>query len=297
MATSLTRFSAARKARVAKGRSSAERAKVRCEEAQELITGLIDNELSAQESALITAHFGKCEECPKSYSHQHALKRLLKNVAVSVRAPSELRDKILRERGPNRRRAWLRNLWEILPPVRSMAVQAGVLAMLLALPFLTARYWLTSPHFPIVPGFFESYRHITAGKIVPVKMQNLAELKEKLTRLADGQFAPMAYDFSSINVHLVGGLLQKIANRNVLVAVYQGGSMTIICYTFIGSEGDAPEVAEAFFDATRGMNFYQFSYARTNAVMYSDKNINCILMSPMPMPDLLDLARTKAYSG
>jgi anti-sigma factor (TIGR02949 family) len=270
--------------------------KMKCEEAQELITGLVDNELSTQESALITAHFGECAECPRSFSREYALKRLLRNAATTIHAPTELRGKILRERKRHTRWAWLSEFSQGLPPFRAVAVQGTVLVALLALPLLTARYWLTSPYVPIVPGIFQSYRQITAGEIIPAKMKNLAELQENLTQRVDGQFAPMAYDFSTMNIHLVGGMLQEIANRKVLVAVYQGNGLTITCYTFIGSDGDAPEIAEMFFDAEKRMNFHQFFYTHTNAVMHREGNINCVLVSQMPMPDLLKLARAKAHS-
>lgn len=270
---------------------------MKCEEAQELITGLVDGELSTQESALITTHFGECAECPKSYSREHTLKRLLKNAAMSIHAPSELRGKILRERRRQARGARLSELWEVLQPVRAVAVQAALLVVLLAVPFLTARYWRASPHFPIIPGMFQSYRQITGGEIIPTKMNDLAELKDQLTQLVDGQFAPMAYDFSTMNIRLVGGMVQEIANRKVLVAVYQGNDLTIVCYTFLGSEGDAPEIAEMLFDAEKGMSFYQFFYTQTNAVMHREGTINCVLMSQIPMPDLLKLARAKAHSS
>ena len=270
---------------------------MKCEEAQELITGLVDNELSTQESALITAHFGECADCAKSFSREYALKRLLSNAAARIDAPTELRAKIASAQRHPPHKVWLSTSWRSLPRARSFAVQTAALVALLAIPFLFARYWITSPYFPIVPGAFQNYRQITGGEIVPVKMKNLAELKERLTQLVDGQFAPMAYDFSSMNIRLVGGLLQEIANRKVLVAVYQGNGLTIICYTFIGSDGDAPDIAEMFFDAEKGMNFHQFSYSHTNAVMHREGDINCILMSQMPMSDLLELARAKAHSS
>ena len=270
--------------------------KVKCEEAQELITGLVDNELSPPESVLITAHFGECAGCSQSFSRENALKRLLRT-APPVHAPPELRIMITSANRRYARKASLRGLWQAVPRARTVAAQAAALVTLLVLPFLAARYWLTSPHFPVVPGIFQSYRQISEGEIVPTRMSNLAELKEKLTQLVDGQFAPMAYDFASMNIHLVGGLLQEIANRKVLVAVYQGSGLTIICYTFIGSDGDAPEIAEMFFDAEKRMNFHQFFYTHTNAVMHREGSINCILVSQMPMPDLLKLARAKAYSS
>lgn len=271
---------------------------MRCEDAQELITGLIDNELSPHESALITAHFGECAECPKAYSRQYALKSLLRNAAKSVQASPELRNRVLAERRRRARYSWLVEIvGGRLPPTRSLALQAAAFLVLLSLPILTARYWLASPHFPIAPGILQSYRQIAAAEIVPVQMRDLAEMKEQLTRLVDGRFAPMAYDFASMNIRLVGGLRQEIANREVLVAVYQGEGLAILCYTFVGSEADAPEIAEVYFDAEKAMNFYQFHYRGTNAVMHREGDVICVLMSQMPMSDLLELARAKAHSS
>jgi len=90
------------------------------------------------------------------------------------------------------------------------------------------------------------------------------------------------------------GLLKVAANRKVLVAVYQGNGSTIVCYTFVGSEADAPEIAEVSFDAEKGMNFYRFFYNETNAVMHREGNIMCILMSQLAREKLLALARAKA---
>jgi len=270
---------------------------VNCEEAQELITGLVDNELSAEESALITAHFGECAACPNSLARETALKQLLKNAATAIHAPSAMRAKITAAHSPSRAKLWPTKSWRPVLRARFLAAHAAGLAVLLVIPVLAFRYWLTSPNFPIVPGIFQSYRQITAGEITPARITNLIELKDRLTALVDGRFAPMAYDFSSMELHLVGGLIQEIAMRQVLVAVYQGGGMMIICYTFTGSDDDVPEITEIFFDAEKNVNFHRFVSAHTNAVMHREGNINCILMSQMPMPDLLRLARAKAQSS
>jgi len=114
-------------------------------------------------------------------------------------------------------------------------------------------------------------------------------------RSVDGKFAPVAYDLSTMNLHLVGRLVQEIANRKVLVAVYKGQGSMLVCYTFLGSEEDAPAIAEIFFDAEKKMNFYQFFHAQTNAIMHREGRVMCILVSQMPMDQLLDIARSKAH--
>jgi len=107
----------------------------------------------------------------------------------------------------------------------------------------------------------------------------------------------MAYDFSMMDLNLVGGLFQEIVSRPVLITVYKGKGLTLICYTFLGSEDDAPAVAEILFDPGKGMNFYQFSHARTQAVMHREGKVMCILVSQMPMDELLALARSKAHTS
>lgn len=269
---------------------------MKCEEGRELITGLVDDELSPVESSSIREHLGVCPNCPQIYSLESSMKRMLRQAAMDMRAPPELKKRILRQQRRSLRREWWSELRESLPRIASVAGQAAVIASLLVIPILFARYWLTSPYFPIVPGIFQSYRQITHDEIAPIAMNNLAELKEQLSQSVDQQFAPMAYDFSTMNLHLVGGMVQEIANRRVLVAVYQGNGSTIVCYTFVGSEDDAPAIAEVSFDAEKRMNFYRFFYNETNAVMHREGKIMCILMSQIARDELLALARAKAHA-
>jgi mycothiol system anti-sigma-R factor len=270
---------------------------MKCEEARELITGLVDGELSPAESSIIRAHFGDCPNCPQTYSLELSTKRVLRQAAMEIQAPAELRKKILREQRRSLRRAWLPDLQESLPRISSFVAQAAVIAALFVVPILSARYWLHSPYFPIVPGIFQSHRQITQGEIVPGQMANLGELKERLMRSVNGKFAPMAYDFSTMKLHLVGGMVQEIAKRKVMVAVYKGDGLTVICYTFVGSKADAPAVAEVSFDAEKKMNFYQFFHGPTNAVMHREGKVICILMSQMPKDELLALAQAKAHAS
>lgn len=214
---------------------------------------------------------------------------------MSIHTPSELKEKILRDQRRALHRTWFSESWQSLSKFARYIPQTAVIVALFIVPVLTARYWLQSPYFPIVPGIFQSYRQIAQGEIIPVETRNMTELKERLLRSVSGKFAPMAYDFSMMDLHLVGGLFQEIANRPVLVTVYRGKGSTLICYTFLGSEDDAPAIAELLFDPEKEMNFYQFFYARTSAVMHREGQLMCILVSQMAMDELLALARSNAH--
>jgi mycothiol system anti-sigma-R factor len=273
----------------------AKETKMRCEEAQELITGLVDGELSPQESSIIAAHLGDCANCPRKYSLEESLKRALRAAAMSIHAPSELKEKLLRDQHRSLHRTWISESWQSLFKFARYIPQTALIVALFIVPVLTARYWLASPYFPIVPGIFQSYRQIARGEINPIETNTIPELKQQLMRSVDDKFAPVAYDLSTMNLHLVGRLVQEIANRKVLVAVYEGQGSMLACYTFLGSKEDAPAIAEVLFDREKRMHFYQFFYAQTNAVMHREGQVMCILISQMPMDQLLVIARSKAH--
>jgi hypothetical protein len=104
----------------------------------------------------------------------------------------------------------------------------------------------------------------------------------------------MGYDLTAMDLKPVAGVVREIEGRKVLVAIYEGKGGTLFCYTFLGSEADAPPNAARFFDAVKKMNFYAFSSGNVNAVFHREGEVICILASEMPMDALLALARSKA---
>jgi hypothetical protein len=73
--------------------------------------------------------------------------------------------------------------------------------------------------------------------------------------------------------------------------------MSVTCFTFLGTEEDAPKDASVIFDHGRNINFYTFSRNGYNAVLHRIDNVICILVSKMPTKELLDLARVKAHQA
>jgi len=104
----------------------------------------------------------------------------------------------------------------------------------------------------------------------------------------------MGYDFTAMNLRPVSGIVREIDGRKVLVAIYQGPGGLLLCYTFLGSEKDAPPNAARFFDSDKKMSFYAFSDGKINAVLHREGDVICVLASEMSMEELLALARSKA---
>jgi hypothetical protein len=123
---------------------------------------------------------------------------------------------------------------------------------------------------------------------------NTDDLHDWLYRAVDGRFGPLGYDFSHFEVQPIGGTVQKLNGREVLVAVFGSAGLSLTCYTFLGTEEDAPKNAKAFFDPETKISFYSFSQNGTNAVFHREENIICVLASNMPPEELLALAKSQS---
>ena len=267
---------------------------MKCEEAQELITALVDQELSDAERSSVESHLKDCIRCQFVLKQEQALKTAVRMAAASVTAPADLREKILSgmSRIPEKggvseepeSRGWLFQL---------MSRPAFVFALLLLL-FLPTFYLMRLKE-PSIPLFaLESHQKLIEGTLSYIREENPQELKRYLLRSVDGRFVPMGYDLSMIGLRPVGGTVQEVAGRKILVTVYEGADFSLTCYTLIGTEKDVAEEATLFVDPDKQINFYSFSRGGVNGVLYRQGDILCILVSKLPVGKLLALARSQA---
>src|SRR5262245_4597511 len=68
---------------------------MKCEEARELITALVDEELFHQERTAIEAHLRDCPKCRWAYEQELALKREIHKVGARTSVPADLKRKII----------------------------------------------------------------------------------------------------------------------------------------------------------------------------------------------------------
>jgi hypothetical protein len=265
-----------------------------CEEAQQLITALVDNELDREPRSGLEAHLDDCSGCRLAFEDELALKRKIRQAGARMYAPALLRSRILSDRRifPENRgsaRQWLENLWP-----RSPVYQTALALSFLVLLILPTYYLLNPISQPVAFAAFETYDWFRRGELPLDRSSNSNEIARRLTQAVDGHFHPMGYDLSAMSLRPVAGVVREISGRKILVAIYQGEGGSVLCYTFLGSEADAPLNAARFFDPDRNMNFYAFSRAGINAVLHREGDVICILASEMPMDKLLALVKSKA---
>ena len=266
---------------------------MRCDEAQELITARVDNEAGAEERAAIDAHLQSCADCSRAYAQEQLLKRQVNLTARAVSAPAALGQSVERKNATalaaennslKRRFAG----WFEFPAWRSGLV-AGLLLVIVASFLYTQR---RADNLGVAA--LETHLSILSGKTDLIRSDNPATLRRELARAVGDRFQPVAFDLSMMQLYPVAGFVEKIGGRDVLVTVYQGVGPAITCFTFLGSEADAPEGAEKFYDADMRLNLYSFSRDGVNGILHREGGVICVLVSKMAPADLLALLRGKS---
>jgi hypothetical protein len=161
--------------------------------------------------------------------------------------------------------------------------------MVLLVPLLFVM-WPTGQPIPLAA--LEVHANITSGDISFVRANNPAEIKNRLYRATGDKFAPMGYDLSPVGLQAVGSTVKEVSDREVLIAVYEGAGSSVSCFTFLGTEEDAPPEARRFFDPETKITFYTFSNDGINGVMHRVGERICLLISKRPIQELLNIARS-----
>lgn len=270
---------------------------MKCEEAPELITGLVDNELSGTEHISIESHLKDCPSCQLVYRQEMALKREIRIVGARLKAPADLRERILSERPNGSTERGTSGGWRnLLRPARPRLGPAFIFALLILM-ILPLLYLYRAGSSSVSLAALQTHERIIEGKIPLLKAQTQWEIREHLFRSFQGKFAPMEYDLSRVSLRAVGGAAREIRGREALVTVYEGAIPSLTCYTLLGTEKDAPANSRVFFDPEKRINFYIFSQDGVNGVLHQEGELICILVSKMPAENLLELARANARPG
>ncbi|MGH7887889.1 MAG: anti-sigma factor family protein [Candidatus Binatia bacterium] len=265
-----------------------------CEEAEELITGLVDGQLREAERVSLESHFKACTKCRFLYAQEQNLKSALLSAGGELRASPELREALLNDPRIYGKTAPSAKSW-FKPAAWKNPVLRPAFALTLLFLIAIPSWWLMQRRtVPVSIAAVQSYYRLSEGQALTVKTKDLSELTSALSRTVNGRFRPMGYDFGMMRIEPIGGSVQNFAGRHVLVVRYLGADQSIICYTLLGTEADAPASAAIFHDAEKRLDFYAFSVGNVNAVLHRENDVICILASEMAMTELLNLARAKA---
>ena len=266
-----------------------------CDEAQELITALVDQELRGSERTSLEAHLQECAGCRLAFDQERVLKEEIRAAGHRMVAPVQLRDRILGNpqifpKAARVSRRWQETIW----PKTSISRAALVAAIVLMIVLPTLYLSIDHNNGSVAVAALEAQDLFANGDLPMISGKSPDEIKKHLIAAVGGRFQPMGYDLTAMNLWPVAGAVREMQGRKILIAIYQGQGGSLFCYTFLGSDRDAPPGAARFFDSEKGMNLYAFSHGKINAVLHREGDVICILASEMPMEDLVALAKSKA---
>lgn len=262
-----------------------------CDEAQEWITALIDNELSVEERVAIQGHLDTCPRCRQLCEQERLIKQQIRLAGAVITLPAKLREAVGSAIAPSSQ--WRRGTNKLKD---FLAIPAMRPALALALLFLILYPLVFRGNHgkDVALSTLATHAEIVAGKKTLTRVGDPNELKRRLVSAVNGRFAPMGFDLSGMKLYPVFGFVERIGARKILVTVYQGEGASITCFTLLGSEADAPPGAKVFYDDAKKINFYSFSKDDFHAVMHQEGEVICIMVSKMSPEDLLALVRDKA---
>lgn len=267
---------------------------MKCEQAEPLISALVDNELYDPERSSIEGHLRDCPRCQRAYEWERALNREIRMVSASTVAPSDLRQRILSDQRTMPKEAESSNAPSTLIVRLQPFLRPAFASALLVILAISILFLMQPPSQPISLVALQIRAKIVRGEVSLREATNTDELHTWLRRTVDGKFGPLGYDFSPLNVKPVGGTVQEVKGRQILVAVFRGNGLSITCFTFLGTEEDAPKNATVFFDPEKKMRFYTFSRDGIHAVLHREDNVICMLVSNMPPDELLSLVKSSS---
>ncbi len=265
-----------------------------CQEAQEIITALVDHELVNGERVRLEQHLAECADCRLALDDEQTVKNYLKDARVQLHVPELLRARILADRRffpePSPAKSWFNIFWP--EQVHTRRTWAAAFALILLVPIFYFVKGRRSVSLEAVHTY-ELFRHneLTLVATTPEEIEN------QLKNTAAERIRPLPYDLSALGLRPVAGTVREMNGRKVRVTVYQGNGRSLLCYTFQGTENDAPANAAIFYDATKRLNFFAYSSGSINAVLHRQGDVICILVSEMPMDELLALSRKRASAG
>ena len=254
----------------------------------------LDNRLDAAACAEVERHLAACPDCQRELEALRWTKELSGRFAAKVKAPAELRAKILRDihaaarptiSKPEKISAWH---WLFQPGLRPYFVSAA-LVMVLGI-------WLLRPSSLALP-------ELVAQDFRALQTQQLAlEFSTGDVKKMEGYFAERGltfntrvFDLGMMNYRLEGGRIAPSRRQPRAQFVYRGpANQSLLCQMFVGRVTALPAGAAVRED--HGIQFRIYETKGLTSVFWQEGAVVCALISDIPQSEVVQLAFAKAMN-
>jgi len=258
-----------------------------CEDSRELITGFIDNELSTPERALLEQHLEDCSKCLDAVSRERQMKVRTREAGQHITAPTDLHAALDRQYSVQGEGWWVAVLKGCRMSLRPLPAMALLILIVVPVVFL-----VMESRQAISVETLQTHEAVVSGTVPYAKSDSPQRVAQELSQAVGGRFVPPAYDLGKFGLHTAGGFRQQVEGRDILVTVYKGSIKPLTCHTFLGDESDIPAGARLVSDPLDDRKYFAFSEGAINGVLQRYGDQVCVLVSEMPMDELIRIARS-----
>ena len=258
------------------------------------LQALLDNRLEAATRAEVERHLAACSDCQHELEALRWTKELSGRFAAKVKAPAELRAKILRDihaaarptiSKPEKISAWQ---WFIQPRLRPYFASAALVIALGA--------WLLWPGTLTLPGLVaQDFRALQTQQLALEFSTGDVKKMESYFTQRGLAFNTRVFDLGMMNYRLEGGRIAPSQRQPRAQFVYRGpANQSLLCQMFVGRVTALPAGATVRED--HGIRFHIYEAKGLTSVFWQEGAVVCALISDIPQSEVVQLAFAKAMN-
>jgi len=261
---------------------------MKCEEARELITAMIDGEITTKEKEHVFLHLKECVSCSNNLREEKALKRRVVGLYRDMKPGNELKEKIVKM--INERTTTFPAVMVKQFPV---PLFAGIgLALVLVIFFYIYFYRaMGTKHFPekLITHAGEIIEEIHKGiSSLDYSTSDPGLLEEYFKKHGAINFEVPVPDMRGAGYELLGGRIEKFNSIPLAISIYKSERAIVLNIMFEGIEFEGEEFGKEIVDERNGMEFYISSYSNLNSVAWWMGDELCVVVSTIPYEELIE---------
>jgi anti-sigma factor RsiW len=253
----------------------------------EWIDDLVSGELSEDRRAELEVHLSTCEGCQAELDALRALRGATRRLAEGAESPVALENAVRSTVDAADRE----------PPASGRGGRrwTGLAAAAVVVLVVAGGWWIRAPPSADLPGAaIESFRLHCEGQLPHAIVTSDEAVLERFFQRQLG-FPARVIDLRMMEYTLAGGRVHELQGRPSALYAYRGpGGRVVLCQMLPGTLEELPP-ADGTHEG-RGFTFRVYERGDRTAVFWPEDEVLCVLVSDMPAPDLLALAREKAMA-
>lgn len=261
---------------------------MKCEEAKELLSAMVDGEVTKVEEEKVSMHLRECSVCRRRLQEERGLKQRISSIYSEKRIDEKVKEEIFK---------MIDERTTTFPAVLKRQFPIPLFAGLgLALVLIIFSYLYIG--FPFGVKRFPEKLISYAGKMIErIQVENSAIqyltsdpalLEEYFKKNVEINFEVPVPDMSGAGYELFGGSVEKLNSIPVAISVYKSEKTIVLNIMFEGEGFEGEEFGKEIVDEWSGLGFYISAKGNLNSVAWWMGDELCIVVSTLPHEKLIE---------